>query len=65
MYEMLTESDALIIVTDWNQYINADYSRAYKYLKGKTIFDGRNILNKEYITNLGFECNQLGRGNND
>lgn len=65
MYEMLTGSDALIIVTDWNQYINADYSKAYNYLKGKVIFDGRNILNKEYITNLGFECNQLGRGNND
>jgi UDPglucose 6-dehydrogenase len=42
-YDALDGADALIVVTDWNAYKEADLNEVTKRLKGNTIIDGRNI----------------------
>ncbi|HEX3867775.1 MAG TPA: UDP-glucose/GDP-mannose dehydrogenase family protein, partial [Gemmatimonadaceae bacterium] len=41
-YEALTDADALIVVTDWNEYRHPDFARIKRTLKRPIIVDGRN-----------------------
>jgi UDPglucose 6-dehydrogenase len=51
-------ADVAIIVTEWNEIKNFDWSIAH--MRGDTIIDGRNCLNKEEIEELGFSILQIG-----
>ena len=42
-YEALKNADALIIVTEWNEFRNPDFERMASLLKQPVIFDGRNL----------------------
>ena len=54
-------ADALLIVTEWNEFRNPDYLRIGENLKEKVIFDGRNVLNPMEVKRYGFEYHCLGR----
>ena len=60
-YEALKNADALIIVTEWNEFRTPDFSRIAANLKNKVIFDGRNLFDLEAIRNLGFHYESVGR----
>lgn len=45
-YTKIKDCDALILCTEWKQFINPDV-KILKKLKGRVIFDGRNCLNKD------------------
>ncbi len=45
-YTKIKDCDALILCTEWRQFINPDV-KILKKLKGRVIFDGRNCLNKD------------------
>ena len=51
-------ADVAIIVTEWNEIKNFDWSIAH--MRGDTIIDGRNCLNKEEIEELGMSLIQIG-----
>jgi UDPglucose 6-dehydrogenase len=59
-YEALKKSDALIIVTDWNEFRNPDFEKLSKYLKNKIIFDGRNLLSLKEIKKNKFTYYRVG-----
>src|SRR5581483_5610397 len=42
-YEALEGTDALIIVTEWNEFRRPDFERMKKLMKSPVIFDGRNV----------------------
>ena len=42
-YDTLNGADALIILTEWNEFRRPDFSRIKEALKSPIIFDGRNI----------------------
>ncbi len=63
-YEALTGADALVVVTDWNEYRFPDFARIKSALKGEkpVIVDGRNLYDPAKMHGLGFTYRSLGRG---
>jgi len=62
-YTMAAGCDALMVVTEWNEFKNLDMERIRTLLKQPVILDGRNIYNPEYMLSLGFTYLGIGRGN--
>ncbi len=62
-YEACEGAEALIIVTEWDDYRKLDLKRVKELMKTPIIIDGRNIFNPEEVINLGFEYYCMGRGN--
>lgn len=58
-YDVLDNSDALILITEWKEFRSLDLDELSKRLKQKIIFDGRNIYPKR-IQEEGFELYQIG-----
>ncbi len=54
-------ADALLIVTEWNEFRNPDFDGIIANLKEKVIFDGRNALNPKDVKKHGFEYYCIGR----
>jgi UDPglucose 6-dehydrogenase len=61
-YEALTGADALVIVTDWNEYRHPDFIRIKSTLRRPIVIDGRNLYTPEKMASLGFTYRSLGRG---
>ena len=60
-YEASKGSDALVILTEWNEFRALDLKRLKKLLNRPVIIDLRNIYNPLEIKSLGFEYFSLGR----
>ncbi len=62
-YEALEGADALILLTEWNEFRNPDFMKIKSMLKTPVIFDGRNQYNSFALPSLGFEYHQIGKKN--
>ena len=60
-YEALQGSDALIVVTDWNEYRHPDLARIRRELKQPIVVDGRNLYDPEQMRALGIQYHSMGR----
>ncbi|HVW06399.1 MAG TPA: UDP-glucose/GDP-mannose dehydrogenase family protein [Vicinamibacterales bacterium] len=60
-YDALKGADALLVVTEWNEFREPDFGRMKKLLKAPVIFDGRNIYDPAQIRALGFTYSSIGR----
>ena len=60
-YDILSGSDALIIVTEWNEYRTPDFDAIKERLNTPVIFDGRNLFEPKRLANLGFTYHSIGR----
>lgn len=60
-YDALSNADALIIATEWNEFRTPDFQKINKHIKGKVIFDGRNLFDTATIKELGFHYESVGR----
>ena len=58
--DVLDESDALILLTEWPEFRSLDFNKVGLRLKDKIIFDGRNQFDKEDMKKNGFEYHQIG-----
>ncbi len=61
-YGALEGADALVLVTEWKEFREPDFERIRGLMRGKTIFDGRNIWNPEKLRSMGFTYHCIGRG---
>ncbi len=61
MYEAVIDTDALIIMTEWNEFRIPNYKILEKLLENKVIFDGRNIYDPEEMKKKGFKYYGIGR----
>jgi UDPglucose 6-dehydrogenase len=61
MYDALTDADALLICTEWQQYQTPDFERMAAAMAGSVIFDGRNLYNPEWIEGKGLTYYSIGR----
>lgn len=61
MYDATVGADALIIVTEWNEFRSPDFERIKLGLKGSIIFDGRNVYDLEAMENQKFTYHSIGR----
>ena len=60
-YETLKGADALLVVTEWNEFRRPDFGRMKKLMKQRVIFDGRNIYDPEEMRGMGFKYYGIGR----
>lgn len=60
-YEALKDADALLICTEWSLFRTPDFDKVKKLMKGKVIFDGRNLYGKDQMKELGFVYSSIGR----
>ena len=60
-YEALVGADALVVVTDWNEYRHPDFERVKRTLKQPVIVDGRNLYDVEKMRELGVRYHSIGR----
>ncbi|PHX97643.1 MAG: UDP-glucose 6-dehydrogenase [Gemmatimonadetes bacterium] len=61
-YESLDGADALVVVTDWNEYRFPDFARIKAALKRPVVIDGRNLYDQAKMAQLGFIYRSIGRG---
>jgi UDPglucose 6-dehydrogenase len=61
-YDALEGADALIVVTDWNEYRHPDFDRIRSTLRRPVLIDGRNLYNPAKLGALGFTYLSIGRG---
>jgi UDPglucose 6-dehydrogenase len=60
-YDAIHDADALIIVTEWNQFRALDMDKVKQLLKAPRIADLRNIYEPQDMRDLGFEYVGVGR----
>jgi UDPglucose 6-dehydrogenase len=61
-YEALDGADALVVVTDWNEYRHPDFARMKAALRKAVVIDGRNLYDANKMHKLGFSYFSFGRG---
>jgi UDPglucose 6-dehydrogenase len=60
-YEMAKDCDALIVVTEWNEFKQLDLEKIKSLLKTPIIMDGRNIYDPARMREMGFKYRAIGR----
>ncbi len=55
-------ADALVIVTEWNEFKQLDMARLRQLMRRPVVLDGRNIYDPEVMDELGFTYLGMGRG---
>jgi UDPglucose 6-dehydrogenase len=61
-YDALDGADALVVVTDWNEYRHPDFARIKRMLRAPVVVDGRNLYDARKMRSLGFLYDSIGRG---
>ena len=61
-YDALAGADALVVVTDWNEYRHPDFARMKSTLRRPIVVDGRNLYDPVKMHTLGFSYHSFGRG---
>jgi UDPglucose 6-dehydrogenase len=60
-YEAAEGADAVVIVTEWNEFKLLNLERLRQVMRRPLVFDGRNIYEPERMRRLGFEYHSIGR----
>ena len=60
-YDALRDADALLIVTEWNEFHQPDFERMKQLMRRPVIFDGRNLYELPAMQSLGFTYYAVGR----
>jgi len=60
-YEAITGADALLVVTEWNEFKHADIQKIKSALKDPVVFDGRNVYDPVKMRENGFTYFGIGR----
>ena len=60
-YDAVKGADAVVIVTEWNQFRNLDLVKIKKSVKDHFFFDLRNIYDAEKLIKMGFKYHSIGR----
>ena len=54
-------ADALVLVTEWNEFRNPSWALLERTMRGRAVFDGRNIWDPARVREAGFEYTGIGR----
>ncbi len=60
-YGALENSDALILMTEWNEFRNPNFEKIKTLLKNPVVFDGRNVYDVNKMKENGFNYYSIGR----
>jgi UDPglucose 6-dehydrogenase len=60
-YDAIKDADALLVVTEWNEFRRPDFARMRQLMRRPVVFDGRNIYDPNQMRDLGFIYYSVGR----
>lgn len=60
-YDTMDQADALVIITEWNEFRMLDLTRVKELMKTPTMVDLRNIYNRQEMLEAGFDYSCIGR----
>jgi UDPglucose 6-dehydrogenase len=61
-YEACDDAHAAAILTEWDEFKELDFERVYKSMQQPAfVFDGRNLLDRDKLTEIGFEIHAIGK----
>jgi len=60
--EAIEGAEALVVVTEWQEFRSPDFEALKTRLKQPVIFDGRNLYDPDRLKSLGFRYFAIGRG---
>lgn len=60
LYEVAEGADALVLVTEWQEFVAADWEKIFSAMRTPVIIDGRNALDKNHLEGLGFVYRGVG-----
>ncbi len=60
VYKTVEDADAIALITEWNEFRLPDWQRIQSLMKGKAIFDGRNIYDDVQLQKAGFDYFGIG-----
>jgi UDPglucose 6-dehydrogenase len=60
-YEAAEDADALMVVTEWNEFKQIDLDRLRRTMRRPIVIDGRNLYDPEAMSDAGFEYRAIGR----
>jgi len=61
-YETANGCDALVLVTEWNEFRQLDFARLKQGMRGSVFVDCRNVYSPEQMAGTGFTYESFGRG---
>jgi UDPglucose 6-dehydrogenase len=64
-YECSAGCDAVVLMTEWNEFKQLDLRRLKNLMKSPVIIDARNIYEPEQLADMGFSYRGIGRGYNN
>ncbi|HLF25387.1 MAG TPA: UDP-glucose/GDP-mannose dehydrogenase family protein [Anaerolineae bacterium] len=64
-YDLAEDCDALILVTEWNEFKQLDFERIRQAMKTPVLIDARNVYEPEKMRTMGFKYRGMGRGYHD
>ncbi|MBI4022277.1 MAG: hypothetical protein HY372_02880, partial [Candidatus Andersenbacteria bacterium] len=62
MYDALRGADALVIITDWDEFKSPNWTKVQRLLHSPIIIDGRNLYRPKDMEKRGFVYHSVGRG---
>lgn len=60
-YTCVYDAQAVIVATEWEEFVALDWKKVRKLMRGKNVFDGKNVLDKKMLEKMGFVVRQVGR----
>ncbi|MTD44130.1 nucleotide sugar dehydrogenase [Conexibacter sp. W3-3-2] len=60
--DALTDADALVLVTEWDEFRSLDWTQVARLMAGTTVIDGRNALDPDAVRGAGLTYEGIGRG---
>ena len=61
-YEAAAGADAVLVLTEWNEFRSPDFPRLKELLRQPVLFDGRNLYDPAVMRRHGFTYYSMGRG---
>ena len=56
------DADALVLLTEWQEFRNPVWSEIKEQLRGTQVYDGRNIFSPAEVSSAGLSYSGIGRG---
>ena len=61
-YAALRKADALVVVTEWNEFRRPDFTKMKSLMRSAVVFDCRNVYSPKLMREMGFAYYGIGRG---
>ncbi|MGB5325848.1 MAG: UDP-glucose/GDP-mannose dehydrogenase family protein [Pseudomonadales bacterium] len=61
IWDAIEGADAVVLLTEWNEYRNLDLLKVKKLMRGNAFLDFRNVYERKNMENMGFEYSAVGR----